>query len=205
MNIVEKLKCRGIVPRAALYARFSSDNQREESIEAQLRAMHDFCEKSGITVVREFCDHAKSATTDDRPEFQNMIDSEKCGDFDLELVPEFFRAMAREGGITLHIAILEADNSHHAAEAAFKGVGMALPQGNAHILGEVVAVDVDVANRLQSNSKPGPVAHQVQHVGKKSAVDIELPLCAWVLKLKRYLRLFCFACKLCPHSVISRF
>lgn len=54
--------------------------------------------------------------------------AEKCGDFDLELVPEFFRALAREGGITLHIAILEADNSHHAAEALFKGVGMAMRQ-----------------------------------------------------------------------------
>ncbi len=54
--------------------------------------------------------------------------SEKCGDFDMELVPEFFRAFAREGGITLHIAVLEADNSHHAAEAVFKGVGMALRQ-----------------------------------------------------------------------------
>ncbi|MCE5202574.1 MAG: imidazoleglycerol-phosphate dehydratase [Synergistaceae bacterium] len=60
--------------------------------------------------------------------WSGSFSSEKCGDFDLELVPEFFRAIAREGGITLHIAILEADNSHHAAEAIFKGVGMALRQ-----------------------------------------------------------------------------
>ena len=37
-------------------------------------------------------------------------------------------ALAREGRITLHITLLAADNSHHAAEAAFKGVGMALAQ-----------------------------------------------------------------------------
>lgn len=60
--------------------------------------------------------------------FKGAFPSEKCGDFDLELVPEFFRAMAREGGMTLHIEILGADNSHHAAEAVFKGVGMALKQ-----------------------------------------------------------------------------
>lgn len=54
--------------------------------------------------------------------------TDKCGDFDLELVPEFFSAMAREGGITIHIAILEQDNSHHIAEAIFKGVGLALAQ-----------------------------------------------------------------------------
>ena len=46
----------------------------------------------------------------------------------MELVPEFFRGFAREGGITLHIALLETDNSHHAAEAVFKAVGMALWQ-----------------------------------------------------------------------------
>lgn len=60
--------------------------------------------------------------------FKGSFPSEKCGDFDLELIPEFFSAMAREGGITLHIEILAADNSHHAAEAIFKGVGMAFRQ-----------------------------------------------------------------------------
>lgn len=54
--------------------------------------------------------------------------SQKCGDFDMELVPEFFSALARESRMTLHIAILEADNSHHAAEAVFKGVGIAAAQ-----------------------------------------------------------------------------
>lgn len=52
--------------------------------------------------------------------------SQKCGGFDMELVPEFFSGFAREAGLTLHIAVLEADNSHHAAEAVFKGVGLAL-------------------------------------------------------------------------------
>jgi len=60
--------------------------------------------------------------------FSGSFPSEKCGDFDMELVAEFFRGVAREGGITLHVALLEADNSHHAAEAVFKAVGMALGQ-----------------------------------------------------------------------------
>lgn len=38
---------RGMTPRLVLYARFSSDNQREESIDAQLRAMNDYCKKVG--------------------------------------------------------------------------------------------------------------------------------------------------------------
>ena len=49
---------------AYAYARFSSDNQREESIDAQLRAMHEYCKRNKIVVVGEYCDLAKSATTD---------------------------------------------------------------------------------------------------------------------------------------------
>ena len=58
--------------------------------------------------------------------WKGSFPSQKCGDFDMELVPEFFSALAREAGLTLHITLLAADNSHHAAEAAFKGVGVAL-------------------------------------------------------------------------------
>lgn len=123
MNIVEKLKARGVVPRAALYARFSSDNQREESLEAQLRAMHDYCERNQITVVQEFCDHAKSATTDDRPEFQNMIESAKGGDFDLAIVHKldrfsrnrydsaYYKREMRKSGITLMSVMENLDDS----------------------------------------------------------------------------------------------
>ena len=60
--------------------------------------------------------------------WEGEFPTEKCGDFDLELVPEFFRAMAREGGITIHNGLLAADNSHHASEAVFKGMGMAVKQ-----------------------------------------------------------------------------
>lgn len=52
--------------------------------------------------------------------------TDRCGEFDMELVPEFFRGFCRESRTTMHIAILEADNSHHAAEAIFKGAGLAL-------------------------------------------------------------------------------
>ena len=73
MTVVEQLRNRGVTPRAVLYARFSSDNQREESIEAQLRAMHEYCSRNSIVFIHEYCDRAKSATTDDRPEFLKMI------------------------------------------------------------------------------------------------------------------------------------
>lgn len=59
--------------KAVIYARYSSDNQREESIEGQLRECMEFAEKSGITVIGNYIDRALSAKTDNRPEFQKMI------------------------------------------------------------------------------------------------------------------------------------
>ena len=55
---------------AVIYARYSSDSQREASIEGQLRDCKDYAEKNGITVVGTYIDRAYSAKTDDRPEFQ---------------------------------------------------------------------------------------------------------------------------------------
>lgn len=50
----------------------------------------------------------------------------RCGEFDTELVREFWTAFAREGKVTLHIHALAVDNSHHLAEAIFKGAARAL-------------------------------------------------------------------------------
>lgn len=61
-----------------IYARYSSDNQREESIEGQLRECMQYAEQKGIRILHSYIDRAFSATTDKRPEFQRMIkDSEK--------------------------------------------------------------------------------------------------------------------------------
>ena len=63
---------------AVIYARYSSHNQREESIEGQLRKCREFADRNGLTVIEEYCDRAISGKTDERYEFQRMMkDSEK--------------------------------------------------------------------------------------------------------------------------------
>jgi DNA invertase Pin-like site-specific DNA recombinase len=52
---------------AVIYARYSSDNQREESIEGQIRECTAYAEKNGITVVKHYIDRALSAKTDNIP------------------------------------------------------------------------------------------------------------------------------------------
>lgn len=50
----------------------------------------------------------------------------KVGEFDLELVEEFFRAVATYGGITLHVNLHYGSNNHHKAEAIFKAFARAI-------------------------------------------------------------------------------
>ncbi len=57
--------------------------------------------------------------------FYNGIKSGMIGEFDCELVEEFFRALAFNSGITLHINVLRGSNKHHIVEATFKAFAVA--------------------------------------------------------------------------------
>ena len=59
--------------KAVIYARYSSNNQSEQSIEGQLRVCQEFAEKHKMTVVGHYIDRAISGTTDEREEFQRML------------------------------------------------------------------------------------------------------------------------------------
>jgi imidazoleglycerol-phosphate dehydratase len=48
------------------------------------------------------------------------------GDYDVALTPEFFRAVATHGGLTLHVDLLRGQNAHHVVEAVFKAFARAL-------------------------------------------------------------------------------
>ena len=73
--------------KAVIYARYSSDNQREESIEGQLRECGDFAQRKGYTVVKTYADRAISGKkADTRPQFMQMIADSKNGMFDAIIV-----------------------------------------------------------------------------------------------------------------------
>lgn len=77
--------------RVACYARYSTSMQREESISAQMRAMKKFCDDNGWVIVKRYVDEAYSATTDKRPQFQEMI-SDSCNkEFEIVLVHKLDR------------------------------------------------------------------------------------------------------------------
>lgn len=58
---------------AVVYARYSSHNQTEQSIEGQLSAARKYAEVKGYTIIKEYCDRAKTGTNDNREAFQEML------------------------------------------------------------------------------------------------------------------------------------
>lgn len=58
---------------AVVYARFSSSGQKEQSIDGQLAAARQYAEKKGYTIIKEYCDRAKTGTNDNREAFQQML------------------------------------------------------------------------------------------------------------------------------------
>ena len=103
---------------AYVYARFSSDNQREESIDAQIRAINEYCDTNDIRILQVFKDEAFSARTDKRPAFQELFGLIKEHPADLLIVHKldrfarsrmdaaFYRQKLKEAGMRL-VSVLE--------------------------------------------------------------------------------------------------
>ena len=79
------------------------------------------------------------------------LPSAKLGDFDTELVREWFHAFAQNAGITLHVETLYGDNTHHIVETCFKGLARALR--------EAVAIDERAPDAVPSTK--GTLAGEV--------------------------------------------
>lgn len=101
---------------AVIYARYSSDNQREASIEDQLRECRKWAEAHGLTVMAEYCDYAISGRTDERPHFQRMIADAENGMFDTVImyqtsrfardryVAAIYKHRLKKAGVAIHYA-----------------------------------------------------------------------------------------------------
>ena len=77
--------------KAVAYGRYSTDMQREESIDAQFRAIRDYCQRNGIELINTYADEGISGTTDNRPQFQQMIKDAELGAFDYVIVHKLDR------------------------------------------------------------------------------------------------------------------
>ena len=96
--------------RAIAYARFSSDLQREESIDAQLRAIRKYCDENNFVLLATYADKGISGTSDNRPEFQRMISTATKGDVDAVIVHKLDRFARNRYDSAFYKNILKKNN-----------------------------------------------------------------------------------------------
>jgi len=158
--------------RAVLYARFSSDNQREESITAQLRAGREYCKHKNYKIMKEYTDEAFSARTDNRPSFQKMIADAKRDSFDVIVFHKIdrnarneydyyrYKAQLKDLNVSLEYVTQNIDNSPEGNMMESMLVGMAAYYSR--------NLSVEVKKGLREN------AYQVIHTGGKPPLGYDV-------------------------------
>ncbi|KID07493.1 recombinase family protein, partial [Leisingera sp. ANG1] len=81
--------------RAAIYARYSTDKQKDTSVEDQIRLCRRLCEQKGWQVTEVFTDHALSGKNTLRPGYQRLIQAAECGQIDI-IVAESQNRLSRD-------------------------------------------------------------------------------------------------------------
>lgn len=92
------------IKTAVAYARYSSNNQREESIDAQLRAIREYCQRHNIELLEVFTDEAITGKFDNRDDFQKMIKGVLKGYYEVDaiLVHKFNRFARNKYDSAIH-------------------------------------------------------------------------------------------------------
>ena len=88
--------------KAVIYARYSSDNQTEQSIEGQLRVCNEYARTHDILILKTYIDRAMTGTNDNRPDFRQMIADSAKNDWDYVLVYKFDRFSRNKYETAIH-------------------------------------------------------------------------------------------------------
>ena len=91
---------------AAIYARYSSDSQSEQSIDGQLRVCNEYAKSHDITIVNTYIDRAMTGTNDNRPDFQRMIKDSSRREWDYVLLYKLDRFSRNKYEMAIHKKIL---------------------------------------------------------------------------------------------------
>ena len=147
----------------AIYARFSSKNQKETSIDAQIRACEEYAVANGFMIIKHYCDSAQTGTNANREQFQQMIEDSSKGLFSNVLVHKLDRFSRDVGDTSTYMTILKingvqlisvTENTNDSPEGRFM----------THIMSSVAQFYVE---RLGSEVKKGQkeAALKCEHLG----------------------------------------
>ena len=87
---------------AVIYARYSSENQTEQSIEGQLRVCEEYAQRNNILILNTYIDRAMTGTNDNRPDFQHMIKDSAKREWNYVLVYKFDRFSRNKYETAIH-------------------------------------------------------------------------------------------------------
>ena len=87
---------------AVVYARYSCDNQTEQSIEGQLRVCEQYAKNNDILILDTYIDRAMTGTNDNRPAFQKMLKDSKSKEWNYILVYKLDRFSRNKYEATIH-------------------------------------------------------------------------------------------------------
>ena len=166
----------------ALYARFSSDNQRTESIDAQIRAMEAYCKQNGYIIVERYIDEAKSALTDRRPAFQQMISDSSNGSFNILLVHKLdrfarnrydsaiYKRELKKNGVTVYSVLENLDDSPESImmEAVLEGMS---EYYSINLSREVMKGMRETALQCKHTGGRPPLGYDVDPVTRKLSIN----------------------------------
>lgn len=153
--------------RAAIYARFSSHNQRDESIEIQVEKSREYCEQRGLDVVCVYSDYAQTGRNTARAELQKMMDHAKLGMFDYVVIYKVTRIMRNRDEMALARIMLRQAGVEilYAGETLGHGSTRVLHLGMLEVLAEYEsAVDSErIRDGIQKNAKRGMANGQTRY------------------------------------------
>lgn len=166
----------------AIYARFSSDNQREESIDAQVRAAEEYAKRNGDQVVKIYVDRAKTATSDRRPDFQQMIKDSASGLFKAIIVHKldrfsrdrydaaFYKRTLKKNGVKLFSVLENIDSSPESIILESVLEGMA-EYYSANLGREVMKGLRETAFQCKHTGGIPPLGYDVDNKSKKYVIN----------------------------------
>ena len=136
---------------AVIYARYSSSNQREESIEGQIRICTEYAKKKGYKITNQYIDRAMTGKNDNRPAFRQMLNDSDKGMFDVLLVYKTDRFARNRYDSAIHKTRLKKNKVHieYAAEQIPNDSTAVLIEGFLENLAEYYSVN------LSENTKRG--------------------------------------------------
>ena len=167
---------------AVIYARYSSDNQTEQSIDGQLRVCHEYAQRNDILILDTYIDRAMTGTNDLRPDFQRMLKNSVKREWNYVLVYKLDRFSRNKYEMAMHKKTLKDNGTKVISATEFipdtpEGIIFeSMLEGYAEYYSAELSQKVRRGiheSRLKGNLTGGRVLYGYKNVNKKAVINEE--------------------------------